>query len=90
MALSLFLVPMSLMACGPAAKINGFADRMCACKDQACAAEVSKEYDAYVKDNPVFKGSTKQEKKLSEGIGRMLKCRIQISKPDATDADLPQ
>ncbi len=77
------------MACGPASKINGFADRMCACKDEACAKAVSDDYDAYVKDNPVFKGTSKQEKKLSDGIGRMLKCRIQITKPDATEADLP-
>jgi len=87
---ALVLIPLALGACGPAAKVDDFADRMCGCSDMTCADKVSAEYSAYVKDNPQFKGSKKQEKALTDAITRMLKCRRQIEKPGATVEDLPQ
>ena len=84
------LAPLALGACGPAGKIDDFADRVCGCSSKACAEPIMKEYDAYVKANPVFKGNERQEKKMKEAMTRLLKCRAKIDNPNVTEAQLPQ
>lgn len=84
------VLPLGLGACGPAAKIDDFADRVCGCSTKECAEPIMKEYDAYVKSNPTFQGNKKQEKKLTDAMTRLLKCRAQIENPNVTEAQLPQ
>ena len=84
------LMGLALGACGTPAKIGDLADKMCACKDMACADAVVEDYKKFVEANPEFKGNTKQETKVNEEMKRYLKCRVAIKNPEKADQPLPQ
>ena len=89
-AISSCLLALALGACGTPAKIGDLADRMCECKDIACADAVVADYKKFVESNPEFKGNTKQEAKVNDEMKRYLKCRVAIKNPEKADQPLPQ
>jgi len=58
---------------GVAAKFDAFADRMCACDDEACASAVMEEFLTYAEETR--KSTTREERKAATpGLERLQTC----------------
>ena len=84
------VLALSSSACGPVAKMNDFAEQMCACKDEACTDKVADAYDSFVKSNPEFRGNARQEADFTNAMKRFLQCRANMLNPGQGDVPLPQ
>jgi len=69
-ALSLFVA----VGCKDASKdVEKFADRACACKDEACANKVADDFGAWAKEN---KNASGDQDKAAKAAERMAKCLL--------------
>jgi hypothetical protein len=71
-----FFLALPLFGCSSdiVAKVEAFADRVCACKDEACALGVQKDYLEWYQSNKGAKGSEKERKGLQDALRRYAEC----------------
>ena len=77
-SVALLALALVLPACrkSPTAKqIKGFADKVCACKDAACAESVQTEYLDWWKGNMRARGSEGDRKGVEKAMERYAECR---------------
>ena len=77
-----WLFVLALVACkqDPVAKIQDFKDRMCACKDEACADAVFKEHKAWVKEHEHDALDPEQKKQFVQITADMSDCEATLSR----------
>lgn len=71
-------------ACGTSKttdQITAFADKVCKCKDVACATAVETEYLAWWKDNQRARGSEGDRKDVEKAMERYATCHNQLVGP---------
>ena len=88
-SVALLALALVLPACrkSPTAKqIKGFADKVCACKDAACAESVQTEYLDWWKGNMRARGSEGDRKGVEKAMERYAECPLALVGPEAADA----
>lgn len=73
-------------------KIEGFADRVCACPDEACALEVQSDYLEWQAANSSARGSEKERKRVEDALARYSECHRKLvteALPEASPEPAP-
>ena len=63
-------------------QINGFADKICACQDAACATSVEAEYQAWWAKNQRARGSEGDRKDVEKAMERYSQCNFKLVGPE--------
>jgi hypothetical protein len=74
------------------AEFGGIADRMCECRDKACAESVNREFEGWLETNESAKGSREDQEKAKKIAERFTKCMMAAmvgSSPGEQPADVP-
>ncbi len=88
-SIGLFAMALLLPACrkSPTTKqIKGFADKVCACKDAACAEAVQAEYLEWWKGNMRARGSEGDRKGVEKAMQRYAECHLALVGPKTVAA----
>lgn len=72
-----------------AKKISAFADKVCACKDAACAETVQAEYLDWWKDNQRARGSEGDRKTVEKAMQRYAECHAKLVGPEPAPTSAP-
>ena len=88
-SLALLAVALVLPACrkSPTTKqIKGFADKVCACNNAACAKAVEVEYLEWWKGNMRARGSEGDRKGVEKAMQRYAECNLALVGPESVEA----
>jgi outer membrane biosynthesis protein TonB len=82
-------------ACGKsktADQISGFADKVCACADAACATAVQTEYLEWWKQNQRARGTEGDRKGVEKAMERYAQCHLKLvgPEPERTPVTVPK
>lgn len=67
-------------------QISGFADKVCACPDAACATAVQTEYLQWWEQNQRARGSEGDRKDVEKAMERYAQCHLKLVGPEPTKA----
>ncbi len=73
--------------------IKKFAEKVCACKDKACAEAVQTEFLAWTKENQRARGSEGDRKSVEKAMQRYAECHLALvgpEKPKAPTVPVPK